>query len=116
MKKDNNNQSLINKLIAVLLRLPWADVFGDALKALRKAIQGRSYRSLYEVLEYESTLELKDREGKRATFKKREKVRYLQDRWIAERNQAWVTSMAYRTRPCVEVEASTRPTQDRPNP
>jgi hypothetical protein len=44
---------------------------------------------LYEVLEYESTLELKDREGRKATFKKREKVRYLQDNVIAYQDQAW---------------------------
>jgi hypothetical protein len=44
---------------------------------------------MYEVLEYESTLELKDRGGKQATFKKREKVRYLQDNVIAYQDQAW---------------------------
>jgi len=44
---------------------------------------------LPEVLEYESTLELKDRGGKRAIFKKREKVRYLQDNVIAYQDQAW---------------------------
>jgi len=44
---------------------------------------------MYEVLKYESTLELKDRGGKRATFKKREKVRYLQDNVIAYQDQAW---------------------------
>ena len=44
---------------------------------------------MYDVLEYESTLELKDRGGKRATFQKREKVRYRQDNIIAYQNQAW---------------------------
>jgi len=44
---------------------------------------------MYEVLKYESTLELKDRGGKRATFRKREKVRYLQDNIIAYQDQAW---------------------------
>jgi len=42
-----------------------------------------------EVLRYESTLELKDRGGERATFKKREQVRYLQDNVIAYQDQAW---------------------------
>jgi hypothetical protein len=32
---------------------------------------------------------LEDPEGKRATFKKREKVRYLQDNVIACQDQAW---------------------------
>jgi hypothetical protein len=61
---------------------------GDAFTVLRRAIQGRSYRGLYEVLEYISTLELKDREGKNATFEKREKVRYLQTNVIAYQGQA----------------------------
>ncbi|MFW6116851.1 MAG: hypothetical protein ACOC6F_03910, partial [bacterium] len=85
----HNNQSLIDKLIVALLRLPWAAVLGDTLKALRRVIQGRSYRGLYEVLEYESTLELRDCEGKTAIFTKREKVRYLQDNVIAYQDQAW---------------------------
>jgi hypothetical protein len=62
--------------------LPWADVVGDAFKALRKAIQSRTYKGLYEVLEYESTLELRDREEETATFRKRERVRYLQENVI----------------------------------
>ena len=76
-EKDNDNQSLIARLTAVLLRLPWTDVLRHALKALRETLQGRSYRGLYEVLEYESTLELGDCEGKTATFTKRQKVRWL---------------------------------------
>jgi hypothetical protein len=45
-EKDNDNQSLIDKLIAVLHRLRWADLLGDALKAVRNAIQGRTDRGL----------------------------------------------------------------------
>lgn len=44
---------------------------------------------MYEVLEYDSTLELKDINGEKAVFKKREKVRYLQDNIIAYQDQAW---------------------------
>ena len=74
--KHNNRQNLFDKLIAFLLRQSWLDVLGDVGKIVRKIVQGRSYRGLYEVLEYEATLELEDQGGKRATFKKREKVRY----------------------------------------
>lgn len=88
-EKRNDSQSLFDKLIAILSGLPWLDVLGEAWKIARKVIQGRSYTGMYEVLEYESTLELKDRGGKRATFKKREKVRYLQDNVIAYQDQAW---------------------------
>jgi hypothetical protein len=87
--KHNNHQNLFGKLIAVLFRQSWLDVLGDVGKIVRRVVQGRPYRGLYEVLEYEATLELEDQGGKRATFKKREKVRYLQDNIIAYRDQAW---------------------------
>jgi hypothetical protein len=44
---------------------------------------------MYEVFDYESTLELRGGGGKRATFRKREKVCYLQDNVIACLDQAW---------------------------
>jgi hypothetical protein len=40
-------------------------------------------------LEYESTLELLDKHGRRARFSKREHVRYLQNNIIAYQDQAW---------------------------
>ena len=44
---------------------------------------------MYEVLDYESTLELLDPRGARAHFKKREIIRYLQDNIIAYQDFAW---------------------------
>jgi len=84
----NDNPSPLDKLIAILLRRSWLDVLGDVGKIVRRIVQGRSYRGLYEVLDYEATLELEDQRGRRATFKKREKVRYLQDNVIAYQDQA----------------------------
>jgi hypothetical protein len=43
----------------------------------------------YEVLEYESTLEIQDSKGTKATFSKIKKVRYLQDNIIAFLDYAW---------------------------
>lgn len=88
-EKRNDNQSPLSKLIAILLGLPWPEVVKQSWEIIRKVMQSWSYQDLYEVLEYESTLELKDRGGKKATFKKREKVRYLQDNVIAYQDQAW---------------------------
>jgi hypothetical protein len=88
-EKHNDNHSLFDKLVAVLLRLPWSDVLGDARKIICRVTRGWTDNGMYEVLEYESTLELKDRGGKKATFHKREKVRYLQDNIIAYQDQAW---------------------------
>ena len=88
-EKRTDNQSLLNKLITFLLRLFRLEVLGDVWKIVRKVIPARSYKGIYEVLEYESTLELEDRGGKRATFRKRERMRYLQDNVIAYQDQAW---------------------------
>jgi hypothetical protein len=88
-KKRNNYQNLLDKLMNLLLGLPWIDIVGEAWKLGRQVLRTASDRSMYEVLEYESTLELKDRGGKRAAFQKREKVRYLQDSIIAYQDQAW---------------------------
>jgi hypothetical protein len=71
-EKRDDNRSLFDRLTAFLLGLPWPAVLGDLWKIIRKVTQGWPYKGMYEVLDYESTLELKDRGGKRATFKKRE--------------------------------------------
>jgi hypothetical protein len=88
-EKHNDNRSLLDKLITILLGFPWLEVLDEVGKIARKVMPGWFYEGVYEVLEYESTLELKDRRGKKATFKKREKVRYLQDKVIAYQDQAW---------------------------
>jgi hypothetical protein len=88
-EKRKDRQSLLEKLIAILLSLPWLEVAEMAWNIIRKVIQVRSYAGMYEVLNYESTLELRDRGGKRAVFKKWEKVRYIQDNVIVYQDQAW---------------------------
>ena len=44
---------------------------------------------VYETLEYNSTLEIQNRKGTRATFSKRKKIRYLQDNIIAYQDYGW---------------------------
>jgi len=63
-EKHNDNHSLLDKLVAVLLRQSWLDVLGDVGNVARKIVQGRSYRGLYEVLECEATLKLEGQEEK----------------------------------------------------
>lgn len=87
-EKHDNDQSLVDKLVDVLLQLPWLRVLEETWEILRR-VTPRQPRGIYEVLEYESTLELKDREGKDAAFNKRESVCYLQDSIIAYQDQAW---------------------------
>lgn len=44
---------------------------------------------MYEVLEYDAQIELKDKQGEKAIYSKRQQVRFLQDNVIAYEDQAW---------------------------
>jgi hypothetical protein len=91
----------------VVMSLPW----GNLLQAGKKAITGLWNRmrnqGLYEVLVYESTLELLDTRGEKARFKKRQRVKFLQDHIIAYQDQAWGDGeflLNYRCIPGVPVD------------
>ena len=63
-EERNDHPDFLGRLITVLLRQPWLELVGKAWKILRKLIAGWSHQGGYEVLEYDLTLELKDRGGK----------------------------------------------------
>lgn len=113
-----NKQSLTTNrftdwLIGMFFELPWLDVLALVWKQLRLLWRGLADEGMYEVLEYELLLELKDKNGKRATFQKREKVRYRQNNIIAYQDHAWGDGeilIDYRCSPGVVVD-SYRPAQ-----
>jgi hypothetical protein len=72
-----------------LLDLPWIELLGELLKYGRKALRGLTNEGVYETLDYESTLEIHNSKGTRATFSKRKKIRYLQDNIIAYQDYGW---------------------------
>jgi len=76
-------------ITSILLDLPWAGILGSGWKHFRKLVRGLSLEGIYEVLEYDSTLELMDKKGQIVRFQKRKKVRYLQDNVIAFQDLAW---------------------------
>jgi hypothetical protein len=87
--------------------LPWGSILLDLLKLTGSLLVWTPSQGMYEVLEYESTLELLDSRGKRARFSKRQKVRYLQNNIIAYQDQAWGDSeilLKYRCSPGVPVD------------
>ncbi len=61
------------------------EFYRDVRVAWRRSLQS----GLYEILEYESVLELLDSKGERAIFKKRLRVKFLQDNVIAFQDYAW---------------------------
>ena len=84
-----DNPNLQAGLLAIVLDLPWLAMIGNLWRIGRRILRGFANEGIYEVLDYECTLELKDRDGKKAIIHKREKVRYLQDYIIAYEDQAW---------------------------
>ena len=72
-----------------LSSLPWGTVAEKAWSSARNLMGGSAANGVYEVLDYESTLELLNRQGTKALFKKRKRIRYLQDEVIAYQDYAW---------------------------
>jgi hypothetical protein len=74
---------------------------------LRQFLRRYFPSGLYEMLEYESLLELIDAKGETALFKKRQRVKFLQDNVIAFQDYAWGDGEVladYRCSPGVEVD------------
>jgi len=76
------------QLIISSLGLPWFKVFNNLLTGWNLLLV-RFRKGLYEVLDYEASLELKDKRGKKACVRKYEKVRYLQNNIVTFQDQAW---------------------------
>ena len=72
-----------------MIDTPWFEIVGKLLKVGRKMLRGMASEGVYEVLDFETTLELNDAKGSRATLKKRDKVLYLQNHILAYQDQAW---------------------------
>lgn len=67
----------------------WLVVLTQAWRLISKWLREDATSGTYEVLDYDATLELRDRRGKVAIFKRREKVRFLQDHVIALQEWVW---------------------------
>jgi len=87
--QNNTRRSSADQWIGLVFSIPWLEVIAELYKLARKLWSGLANEGIYEVLEHESTLELLDRQGKRARFRKRQKVRYLQNNIIAYQDQGW---------------------------
>jgi hypothetical protein len=102
---DNPNNPY--RWLSFLLNPTWVEVLAEAWKLGRKLFRGLANEGVYEVLEYECRLELKDKNGHLATIEKREKIRYLQDYITSYQDQAWGDKnvfLDYRCSPGVPVD------------
>jgi hypothetical protein len=106
-RKEQTTGSISDSIGSILLGLPWVDILTGAWKTGKKVFRGMVNEGMYEVLEYESTLEILDKKGEKARLSKREKVRYLQDNIIAYQDQAWGDGkilVNYRCKPGTPVD------------
>lgn len=75
-------------LVAYLFQ-DWQLVLLDLYKLIRTLVVGVQSTGVYEILEYDSTLELLDAKGKTAIFKRHQKVKFLQDNITVFQDHAW---------------------------
>ena len=85
----------------------WISIVFDLYRALQLFIRRERHEGMYEILEYDSTLDLVDAKGENAIFKRRERVKFLQDNVIAFQDRAWGDGEIfadYRCSPGIEVD------------
>jgi len=79
----------VKKLMAGLGRFSAFDWLQRIPKIIKDIKLWFASKGMFEVLDYETILEIKDRNGRKARVTKNQKVRYLQDNIIAYQDQAW---------------------------
>jgi len=80
-------QTLFYPLVSFVLK-EWTSLTGIG-RWVRSVFTGERNRGIYEILEYETTLELLDARGQLANFYKRQTVRFLQDNIISFQDYTW---------------------------
>ena len=88
-RHDRQKNSWLLQLALALLNQPILEALIEVWKVVRKIGRGLADEGMYEVLEYETQLELLDTQGQTAEFRKRQKVKYRQNSIIAYQDQAW---------------------------
>lgn len=79
---------LLRRLFPVLAS-DWVAILIEAWKLVARFLGREFYPGMYEILDYDAVLELKDTKGETAIFRRREKVKFLQDHVIAYQYEAW---------------------------
>lgn len=91
MPSGHSQQSIVRLLRTILsfLSTEWLTILPDLLHAAQRWWGLKHPQGMYEILDYDSTLELCDPAGKVAIFKKRQRVKFLQDHILAFPDLAW---------------------------
>ena len=91
MSQPDSSENRSFPIIEIVLALIRADFTSVVVKFLLPHLPRllRQLPGTYEVLDYETRLELLDTEGKLAVYTKHQKVQFVQDNVIAFQDQAW---------------------------
>ncbi|MFC1976415.1 hypothetical protein ACFLXQ_08445 [Chloroflexota bacterium] len=81
--------SRLLRYLPAYLSSDWITLFFDLYQIIRKWFNHHRREGIYEILDYDSTLELMDAKGKTAIFKKRQKVKFIQNYILAFEDYAW---------------------------
>jgi hypothetical protein len=85
----------------------WIPILLDLYRNLRQFLMRDRHEGMYEILDYDTTLELVGPQGETAIFKRRQRVKFLQDNIIAFQDHAWGDGEIfsdYKCSPGVEVD------------
>ena len=87
--KSSSSTIRLLKTLFSCLSQDWMTLVFDLYRALRRWVQQQSQEGMYEILSYDTTLELVDSKGKTAIFKKRQRIKFLQDYISTFQDYAW---------------------------
>lgn len=85
----------------------WIALLFGLYRSVRMFLRRERHEGMYEILEFDSTLELVDPKGETAIFKRRQRVKFLQDNVIAFQDCAWGDGEIfadYKCSPGIEVD------------
>jgi hypothetical protein len=85
--EQQETTSLLRRILKHI-SLDWVSLALDLVHSLRHYLCSQP-TGPYEILDYDATLELLDVEGKKAVFRKRQSVKFLQNNIIAFEDYAW---------------------------
>src|SRR2546423_922174 len=77
------------RIMVPLLNSEFVDLLSTLWRLGKRIIASKAHEGMYEVLELDIRLELRDARGDKAILYKRERVRCLQDNIIAYQDKAW---------------------------
>lgn len=83
--------SLLDDAQKILRRISpqWVSLVLDLIESIQAYVKQNAPEGLYEILEYDSKLELLDTQGHTALLTKHQRVKFLQDHVIAFQDYAW---------------------------